>query len=271
MLELILIIGVPILLIILFNRFFKVLKVGSMCLTSGGVKCGKSTFSVYMAIKYYKRIRRRVKIRNFFARIFGKCQEDLPLLYSNIPLTVPHVPLTENLLLRKERFVYRSVILCDEASLIADSQLIKDMDINQQLLLFNKLIGHETKGGILFYTTQSVADVHYSIKRCLSEYFYIHHLTKWIPFFLVAYVKECRYSEDLSTIDINTEDVESKLKRVVIPKSTFKKFDSYCYSILTDHLPVNDNVVSNLTSLKAQKIISFRSYQNEEKNDINFG
>lgn len=235
----------------------KSIKVGAMCLVSGGVKTGKSTFSVWLALKELKTRVRRVKIKNFFLKLFNKPLLDIPLLYSNIPLTVPYVPLTDKLLTREERFVYGSVIYVCEASLVADSQLIKDQDLNNSLLMFNKLCGHSTKGGCVIYDTQTIADVHYSIKRCLSEYFYIHHLTKWLPFFLIAHVKECRYSEDGSVIQTESEDNEEKLKKVIISKNTWKKFDCYCYSILTDNLPVVKDTVET-TDLKARKILSFR-------------
>ncbi len=240
---------------------FKTTKVGSMCLVTGGVKTGKSTLSVAIVRREYRSRVRRVKIRNFFAKLFNRMETDLPLVYSNIPLAMPYVPITKDLLLRKTRFVYGSVIYVQEASLVADSQLIRDMDINTMLLLLNKLIGHETKGGIIVYDTQCVGDVHYSIKRCLSNYFYIHRLVKWIPFFLIAYVQEFNYSEDGSVIQVNNGDLEDNLKRVIIPKSTWKYFDCYCYSILTDHLPVENNIVYNdkkTKDLKARKILSFR-------------
>lgn len=241
---------------------FKVAKIGSLCLVNGGVKCGKSTLSVSIALSEYKRRVRYVKISNFFRKIFHKSLLELPLLYSNVPLAMPYSPLTDELLLRKKRFVYGSVIYCQEASLVADSQLIRDMDINQRLLLFNKLIGHETKGGVLIYDTQCVNDLHYSIKRCLSNYFYIHHLTKWIPFFLVAYVEENRYSDDNSVVNVQDKDVEEKLKRIIIPKRTWKYFDCYCYSVLTDNLDVEDRIIKNnlqTQDLKARQILSFRN------------
>ena len=219
-----------IILILLFWFFvlrkFKSPKVGAMCLVSGGVKCGKTTFAVHLAIKNHKRAVRRVKFRNFFARLLKKPLLPLPLLYSNIHLSgYPYVPLTRALLLRESRFVYGSVILCSEASLVADSQMVKNPLLNDELMLFNKLIGHETRGGMIIYDTQSIADCHYSIKRCLSEYFYIHHVVKWLPFFLVAYVREDRYSEDGSVLAVNTEDAEDTLKKVIIPKSIWKKFE----------------------------------------------
>lgn len=244
-----------------FLNRFKCAKVGSMALVSGGVKTGKSTLSVSLAIREFKARVRRTKFVNFFRNLFNKELIELPLLYSNVPLNMDYVPLTDDLLTRRERFVYNSVIYVQEASLVADSQLLKNMDLNEQLLLFNKLIGHETKGGVLIYDTQCIGDLHYSIKRCLSNYFYIHHLTKWIPFFLIAYVQECRYSDDGSVITTSNEDIENTVKRVIIPKSTWKKFDCYCYSTLTDDLPVNKNVVKGkeLNTLKANEIISFRT------------
>lgn len=251
-----------------FLKKFKCAQVGSLALVSGGVKCGKSTFSVYLAIREYKSRLRSVKFKNFFRRIFKKSLVELPLLYSNVPLSVDYVPLTQDLLLRKSRFVYGSVIYVQEASLVADSQLIRDMNVNERLLLFNKLVGHETKGGCLIYDTQSIGDLHYSIKRCLSNYFYIHHLVKWVPFFLIAYVQEYRYSDDNSVIGVSSEDLDNTLKRVIIPKSTWKKFDCYCYSVLTDDLPVEKSVrkMDKNSDLKAKNIISFR--QNFSKMEV---
>lgn len=236
---------------------FKAPKIGCMALVTGGVKTGKSTMAVYLAISKYKSQKRRVKVINYFRRLVHKSELEEPLLYSNIPLAVPYSPLTEDLLQRKTRFRYGSVIYVCEASLLADSQLIKDMDLNQRLLLFNKLIGHETKGGYIIYDTQTIADCHYSIKRCLSEYFYIHHLEKRIPFFLIAYVREDRYSEDGSVVNVSNSDVEDTLKRVLIPKSTWKKFDCYCYSKMTDNLPVSQKIVKT-DDLKIDNYVTFR-------------
>lgn len=241
----------------IIRKIFKYPKIGAMAMVTGGVKTGKSTFSVALTIREYKRRHRAWKFRKFFQKLLKREIDEEPLIYSNIPLAVPYVPLTEDLILRRKRFTYGSVIYVCEASLMADSQMVKDMELNERLLLFNKLIGHELKGGCIIYDTQSIADVHYSIKRCLSEYFYIHHLVKWIPFFLVAYVREDRYSEDGSVVAVSSQDVEDTLTRVIIPKSTWKKFDCYCYSSLTDDKEVvSDTVVAD--SLKATNILSFK-------------
>lgn len=235
---------------------FKIPKIGSLALFDGGVKVGKTTVAVATALTEYKRVHRRWRFWKFFDKIFCfKKKVEEPLLYSNIPLAVPYVPLTEDLLLRSKRFRFGSVIFVDEASLVADSQLLKDKDVNERLLLFNKLIGHETHGGCIIYNSQSIGDLHYSIKRCLSEFIYVHHLVKWVPFLLIAYVREDRYSE--SVVNVNSSDVEDSLKKVIIRKSVWKKFDSYAFSSLTDNLPVEDIVVKT-SDLKVRSMVSFR-------------
>lgn len=241
---------------------FKVPKIPCVALVTGGVKSGKSTLSVYMAIQTYNRVHRRWKIRVFFQNLFHKPLDEEPLLYSNIPLAVPYVPITLELLQRKVRPRYGSVAYVNEASLLADQMLsLKKDDTNERLTLFNKLFGHETIGGVLIYDTQCVADVHYAVRRSLSSYIYVHHLEKRIPFFLIAQVREERYSDDRGVINAYNEDVEESLKKVLIPKRVWKKFDAYCFSCLTDGLPVSDNVIEDCVDLKAREIVSFREYK----------
>lgn len=255
----------------------KIPKCGNMVLTTGGVKTGKTMLSVHLAIRTLRKQRMKVRFQNFMTKLFRlkKPLKDMPLLYSNIPLSVPYVPITQDLLERRARFVYGSVIYVCESSLVADSMSYKDDFVNEQLLLLNKLIAHETKGGYLFYDTQAIGDNHYAIKRCLSTYFYIHHSIKWVPFFVIAYVRELKYSDDNSAVNTFDEDVEETLKMVLVPKKVWKIYDCYCYSILTDHLPVVDNVTKAQT-LKAREIFSFKKFKNlygvpkekgENKND----
>ena len=268
MIWLVLIIGLIV--VIFLTRKFKKPKISCMALVTGGVKAGKSTFSCALALSKYKSQVRKIRFANFFRRIFRKELLEKPLLYSNVPLNCEYVPLTDDLLLRKQRFVYRSVIYAQEASLIADSQLIKNLDINQRLLLFNKLIGHETKGGYLIYDTQCINDNHYSVKSCISEYFYIHDTIKWIPFILLCHVRELRYSDDGQEINVYEGDIEESMRTVLVSKRIWKMFDAYCYSVLTDHLPVASDVVEGreLSDLKARKIVSFRKYKNGGAADV---
>ena len=253
----------------LYNKFFKTLKKGNMVLVTGAVKSGKSTLSFYLAYSQYKRNLRAVKFRNALRKIFSRnyIADELPLFYTTIPVAVPHVLLTKELMLREERFAYKSVIWVDEASLFADSQTYKDSDVNDRLLMFNKLIAHETKGGTIVYNTQSIGDLHYSIKRCLSEVVYVYDTCKWLPFLLICNVREERYSEDNVAVNTYEEDVADKMKRVIVPKSVWNKFDCYCYSNLTDDLPINNNAVT-ADSLKAEKVISINPRHCIEKGVI---
>lgn len=234
---LIIVIVVGIVFLITYFKLRKVPKLGCLSLITGGVKTGKSTLAIYLAIKENKRQRRRWYIYRAIRKVFRFLPEkEEPLLYSNVPLSgVKYVPLTVDLLLREKRFNYKSTIYVQEASLVEDSQMFKDMDINERLLYFNKLIGHETRGGGIIYDTQAIQDCHYAIKRSISSYIWIHH-NKKIPFFVLVYVREMFYSEDNNSVNVFNEDVEKTLLRIMVPKSTWKKFDAYCYSKLTDDL-----------------------------------
>lgn len=264
----------------LVSRVLKIPKLGNMVLVTGGVKTGKSTMSVWLSVRQYYRNLRKYYIYNYvlypafhwipigaFKRM--KLREK-PLYYANVPVAVKNfVPLTLDLIERRERFRYGSVIYLCEASLVADSQLIKDPFTNESLLVYCKLIAHETKGGSIFLDTQSIADLHYGWKRCLSTYLYIHHMRK-IPFFCLCWVRELIYSDDNSAVNTFQTDVEDTLKLVVIPKSVWKMFDCYCYSVLTDHLPVVDEVVhvDRFGDKKARRIISFRDFKTIPKEFI---
>lgn len=254
-------------------KIFKIPKLGNMVLVTGGVKTGKSMMSVWLSYRQYKRNLRKWWFYNhvgyYVAKFFlpkkrgmALKKREKPLYYANVPVAVKnYVPLTDELICREKRFRYGSVIYVCESSLVADSQCIKNMTINEQMLLLNKLIAHETKGGYIFYDTQSISDNHYAVKRCLSTYLYIHHTVK-IPFFCLCWVRELKFSEDGAEVNVFTEDVEDTLQCVVVPKYVWKLYDCYCYSAFTDDLPVVDNVVKvdKFGDKKARKIITFRNY-----------
>jgi hypothetical protein len=140
----------------------------------------------------------------------------------------------------------------------------KDEDLNENLALLVKLIGHETKGGSIIFDTQSVLDLHYGIKRNVSSYFYIHHKID-LPFFLLLKMRELVFLDNSS--NEFDEDVEKSMLTCIVPKSTWKKFDCYCYSALTDHLPVEDTIVKT-KDLKARKILTFK--KNKKYYEVNY-
>lgn len=236
----------------------KRISTGSLVMVTGGVKTGKTTMAVYLAIKNHKRAMLRYRILKLF-----KKDVEQPYLYSNIPIDYKYYkPLQKAHLLREMRFEYKSIIYISEASLIADSMYYKDLDVNERLLLFNKLIGHETHNGLLIYDTQSICDNHFAIKRCLNSYIYIQKSLKFIPFFVAMRVVELRYAEDGTTISVSDRDIDEITKWCLVPKSVWKRFDCFCYSIFTDAKPLSNVKVGKLSKsdLKAKRIISFKNY-----------
>lgn len=240
---------------------FKVPKIGCIALVTGGVKTGKSTFAVNLAIKTYNRVHRGWKIRAFIQRLLHVPVDEEPLLYSNIPLAVPYVELTKDIIMRRVRPRFKSVLYFNEASLLASKDTFRDLEQDERIMLFNKLFGHETHGGYCIYDTQAIVDLNCNIRRCLSEYYYIHHLEKHIPFVLCAKVREERYSEDGTVVNSYNDDLEDSLKKVLISKRVWKKFDAYCFSSFTDDLPVESKVVcADKNDMKVKSIVSFRRF-----------
>lgn len=251
----------------------KRLKYDTLTMVTGGVKTGKSTLTLHLAYKQYKK---QLKKYNFQMKVakFLHCEFDKekPLFYSNIPLAFDYVPLDMDLMLRHKRFAYGSVIYCDESSLLADSMDCKDKFTNEMLLLFNKLIGHETGGinsksigeGYLFYDTQSIGDNHFSVKRCLTRYYWIYQTIKFVPFVILMRVREMAYQDGMDNVTNQfSEDVVDTMRWVIVPKSIWKKFDKCCYSYLTDNLEVASNVVDGklLDDLKAKYVLSFHKFE----------
>ena len=233
--------------------------IGNLTIVTGGVKAGKSSLSVHLALKRIKKARFAWHIRRPFRALFRRPAEEEPLLYSNVPLAVPYyTPLKHQHLTKEERFNYRSVVYIQEASLVADSMSFKDEKLNQATLELFKLIAHETRGGYLICDTQCIADVHYNLKRSISTYLYVHRTIKIFPFLLFSKVQE-RVFDPVSSMNVNVDgDADNANYRwVVFPKSTWKVFDRYCYSVLTDDLP-HEAKKSKPKSLKATNIITFR-------------
>lgn len=269
----ILIIALLIIALWLWFKVRKIPKIGTLTLVNGGVKTGKTALSVYFALRLIKRKQFKWHIKCCFIKVFKLFRlkrfrnmemPEKPLLYSNIPIgRFSYVPLTKALITRQKRFRFDSVLLIDEASLLANSMEFKDQTLNERLTFFVKLIGHETHGGNLVYDTQALKDNHFAFKRCTTNYFFIHHDFKLIPFFVLLWVREERYSDDGATVNAYTEDIEGSLKCIIMPKRVWKQYDRYAFSYLTDDLPVEDSIVylPKGMSLKADRVVSFINFK----------
>lgn len=254
-------------LVLLVRKFlsrFKFPKISALAVFTGDVKVGKSGVSLACALSKFRSVHRSWRIRCFFRKMFGrKTFPEEPLLYSNIPLAgVNYHDLTLEHILRRIRFNFGSVVFVDEASLLADCYLAKNGEgLSLELLKFFKLFGHETHNGYCIFNSQAISDLHISLRKCTSQYFYIHH-TYSVPLIPVSCcrMREERFAEDGGSINVYEQDVEDSLKTVLFRKKTFKMYDSFAYSSLTDALPVKNELHYNKygDSLKAESITSFR-------------
>ena len=258
-----LIIGVCVL-IFFIRRKLKILKIPCVFLITGAVKTGKTLLSVHLAIKQYRRNVRKWRFKRFLCFLLRRDAPQKPMLYSNIPLRWQKFnPFTLAILERKVRIPDMSVVLLDEASLIADSMLFKDKKINDKLLLFVKLFGHYSHGGSLLINTQSISDLHFAFKRCVNSYCYIYSSTKF-PFITLMKVREMIYSEDASMNNNFTEDVELSMRTILIFNKGYKKYDCYCCSIFTDDLPYqvdyDKEMLTRFDSLKTRNLVSLQDF-----------
>lgn len=246
LLWIIIILILAIVLYVVYRKNFKILKVPAVCEITGGVKTGKSLLSVKLSQKDF---RKRHRIWYFKTHFLGKTIEE-PLYYTNttssfksIKAKRPHkldrciVNIQKSHIIRETRFNYGSVIYINEASLLADNQDYKNDIRNVEYSLFNKLIGHETKGGALYYDTQSPMDCHYSIKRVASTYFFIFKSLN-LFLFRVLYVREMVNTEN--GVNNFNDDVDLTQRKVLVWRWWYKHYDRYEFSYLTDDLPLNN-------------------------------
>lgn len=244
------------------RRKSKKLKLNNLVVVNGGVKSGKTTLSVYLAIKQHKKMLFKYKFR----KLMGK-KDEMPLLYSNIPLRYDYyIPLTKEVLLNQKRLAFKSICLISEASLVANAQEYKNEEVNEGLLAFCKLYAHKTHGGYCFVETQTMSDLHHQFKKNINNYLYIYTCNKLIPFLIRFKVREMLYNYDNTSIQNNFDkDIEKTMLNITILKTIWKKFDCYTYSVLSDNLDYDMALLSKddlkKLDLKTSDIISFNKYK----------
>lgn len=291
---LLIILGLVIFLLWFFIFKVKHLKTPDVFMVDGGVKTGKSLVTVMLAVKQYRRNVIKMHIRNFFKRIInafrklrniGKLKkgkknkpylkyDERPMLYSNMPLyNVKYNALTMDILLWNVRIPHKSVVIIDEATLLADSMTgmmkSKEMkekfdEINEVLTLFLKTFGHQTHGGACFYNSQQVIDLHFAFKRCTSTYLFVAKNRKF-PFFCLLDVRELVHDESGDVTNTITSDVDVDNRPLFVSKRWYKYYDRYYLDILTKRLPlqVDYNVIkmSQKEKTDLDKILTLGTYK----------
>lgn len=231
----------------------KKIHVGSLNMITGGLKTGKTEFAVFQCWIAYKKAIRQWKAACRKAQRRFEPLPEKPLLYSNMPLKMEYAPLTEDLITRKARFAYGSVIYFNEVSLIASSQDWQDNDLNDTYTQFWKLLAHELKApsGCAWCDTQAgLTDVHYSLKRSLSTQYHIIRNIK-LPFFDLLIMREQQVVDGDHTVAMDTQiDPQDTVAEggkknywYLVPHFVWNLYDRYAYSSLTDDLPVNKDTV----------------------------
>lgn len=290
MLFFILIIVGVLVLYFLYQRQFKKLKIPCVYLLTGGPKTGKTLLTVKLGVRQYNRNLFKYRVLKYvLAPVYNNTIRHLlgskkiilnyaPMLYSNIPLAnVKYNDLTIDIIKRNVRIPNKSVVIIDEASLIADSMSFKNEITNEQVSLFVKLFGHYSHGGSLYYNTQDMKDTHYGFKRCTSSMLWIHSRRKY-PFFSVFQVRELISMNDdtVQTMNNFNDDVEFSCLKLVIPNKYQYYYDCFAFSYLTDDKRMlvdykakkKKQTKIKKVNLKANYITSFKefkTFKNERK------
>ena len=244
--------------IIILKRSKK-MRFDSVVMVNGTIGSGKTLLCVNRAKRDFRKSHaiwwRR---KHIYSIIFKKMKnEEEPLLYSNIPIYKDkrnlelfkyYVPLTNDIIMRKKRVRYHSVMLWDESSLMATSMDYKQYELSEQMSLFLKLLRHECKGSYrnifgshanLYINTQSKNDNHYAVDRIVNQVLYITKSIS-IPFFKVVWVRDLLLIDSVQN-EFNDDIKESLACRwFLIPKKTFNMYDSYSYEFLSHDFPVAD-------------------------------
>ena len=268
------------------QKRFKLPHLNAVNIVCGEIKGGKSITSLTLAKKDFRRRKFRIKVINAFNKLFNKPLEEEPLFYSNIPVGFDYVEVTEELLHRTKRFAYGSVVFLDEVSFTADKMIFKlpgekGEEVRYDCKMFFKLFGHETGGygslghGTLIANTQSISDCSKELRACIGSVYYVDHIAApfWLPIFALCYLRQERFSEDGTTINAYTEDLEKSMCKFLFRKKDFKSYDKACFSLFTDDLEVENKIIhgASLPHLKTKNIVSFdKSYNmgkiiNEQK------
>ena len=272
---LIILLIVAVLVLVWWFKHAKKLKISNVYFISGAVKTGKSFVSVALAVKTYKRNLLKYYLSIPILYIVHKFKKDTrhkkfsvseykPMLYSNIPLRfIKHNRFTDDILLRRVRIPNKSVVLLDETSLIADSMLYKNDEINANLMLFFKLFGHYSHGGTCICNSQTISDNHFSLKRSMGRYLYVYNRVKF-PFFTRVKGVEQVYSDDNSTSNVLVGDIEDSQKSMLFLNRYYKYYDCYCYSIFTDDLcyqvDYSPKILRRADSLKCDHLVTLQNF-----------
>lgn len=277
------VIALVILGLVFYFKNFKRPRIPAVYCITGAVKTRKSFLSVAFATKIYKKNLRMFYFKKIIKKMlyyvsFKKLDiwKDLeePMFYTNMYVRgIRFNKFTIDILLRKVRIPHKSVVLLDEVSLIADSMLYKDADINEQLTEFLKLYGHSTWGGSMIFNTHSIADAHFSFKRGCGRFMYLYDGYKVGPFTIVEGMELINNEDNQSGVNsVVNGDVQKNCYKMLFSNKYYKMYDCYYLSILTDTLPVyvdyDARVLNKHDNIKIDKVVTLQKWDNLDRRDL---
>lgn len=227
-----------------------VIKYDTLVSFTGGLGSGKTFMSTKTALVLYRKQRLKVRVYNFF---HPHKKEELPELYSNIPLKISRkkyaIRLTKEHLLLQKRLARKSVCLLDEVDVFANQFQynnpsivnIKGGEEYGNFDEFCRFYRHYTKGGYLIFNTQATANENLTIRRRQNTVITLFHFRTWgIPLILPNLIftvkaRNTTLSDDVKTVEeCNAED---NMRTVFGFMPFYRHYDTYCYSERYDSVP----------------------------------
>lgn len=216
-----------IVLIILAVVLFKVLKpyfikYDTTILFTGGLGSGKTLNSVKYALKLYKVTCRKIRIKNFFRKLFKSKKRIIPLPYliSNVPIYKKRFfvgdvkyysrPLTKEILTLQERIPEYSIVLIDEISMLVNQFNWNIDEVQYHLNEFIQLFRHYV-GGYLILNAQAESEIVKQVRVKLNSYYICMNFRKFLFFFYKVDVlhRLCTGGDDVNTTNFVDEDVKT--------------------------------------------------------------
>lgn len=273
-----LILIISVLVVIFFIRSFLKNKVDTITAFTGGLGSGKTAKSVQISIKLFKKNKFKVKIHN----LFKKDKEELPKLYSNIPVFIDKkngysCKLTEDIVLLRERIPKKSVVLIDEIGGFASQFDYNNPNIKDNFDEFVRLFRHYTFGGYLVVNDQCSENIVLQVRRRINV---VQNLSKFVVIpifhFVFYFVREISISEEIKQV-LNDDDSLNNSNKLVFGwwflffRKKYKHYDTYCYSERYNRVPkiVIDSLYSeNLKQNDLFKCSSLKKEKFTEKKEV---
>jgi len=213
-------------------------QIDNTLLFTGAPGTGKTNKMVSMALKYFRKSRKRVRRRNTVRRYLNKFRSDPldlfeePLLLSNIPIRISRKEMSvmlelEHLLLVK-RIPPLSVTVCTELGKIASQYDWQNLNVQDNVNDFISMYRQYTYGGYFFADDQSSDNIAVTIRRRIGTVVNMMHFRKLWKFYWVK-VRNMSISEDIKVIEDDFKEESMKWNFGMFPLF-HKNYDTYAFS-----------------------------------------